>query len=117
MSTTHAPFTLRCGDNWEFTGPLNDNNGNPLPLSGASITWKLDSLDGTKNFITLTLGSGITITTLATATVSYGPSAAQTAVLQPGTYYDYVVVTLSGANGGGTFTVIEGIINGSPVPT
>lgn len=114
MSTTHALFVERAGDTWEFTGPLNDNSGNPLPLTGATITWKLDSLDLTTNYLTLTLGFGITVTDLTTATVQYGPTEAQTAGLIPGTYYDTLSVTLSSGNGGGKFTCIEGLINVEP---
>jgi len=116
MSKTHPLFAERCGDAWEFTGPLNDNSGNPLPLTGATITWKLDSLDLATNYLTLTLGFGITVTDTATATVEYGPTAAQTAGLIPGTYYDTLSVTLSSGNGGGTFTCIEGLINVAPAP-
>lgn len=115
MSTIHPLEVVRSGDTWEFTGPLNENDGvTPLPLTGASITWKVDSLDGKTNFITCTLGSGITVTNLATATVQYQASATQTAPLKPGTYYDTLSVTLSAGNGGGTFTCIEGEINVLP---
>lgn len=111
MSAVHNLMVFRCGDNWSFTGPLNDASGNPLPLTNATITWKLDSLDGKTTYITLTLNAGITITNMATATVLYGPSAAQTSALSPGSYYDSLHVVLAD---GETYTVVEGLINALP---
>ena len=109
----HPPFTLRCGDTWEFTGPLNDFNGNPLPLAGSTIIWRLDDLSFRKNYITLVTGFGVEIINLASSIVTYGPSIAQTSTLVPGTYYDTLQVTLAD---GTAFTVIEGTINASPMP-
>lgn len=111
MSAIHSLMAFRCGDNWVFSGPLNDANGNPLPLTNATITWKLDSLDGKTTFITLSLNAGILITNLTTASVLYGPSATQTSALIPGTYYDSLHVVLAD---GETYTVVEGIINALP---
>lgn len=112
MSVLHNLMVFRCGDNWSFTGPLDDANGNPLNLNGANITWKLDSLDGKTNYITLTLGSGITVTNMTTATVLYGPNSTQTSSIIPGTYYDSLHVVLAD---GETYTVVEGLINALPV--
>lgn len=114
MSTIHPLFVVRAGDTWEFTGPLDDNSGNALPMTGASVTWKLDSLDGTKNYLTLSLGLGISLAN--NNIVTYEPTSTQTAAIAPGTYYDTLSVTLSAANGGGTFTCIEGLINVLPEP-
>lgn len=111
MSVVHNLMVFRCGDNWSFSGPLNDANGNPLSLTNATITWKLESLDGKTTYITLSLGSGITITNAATATVLYGPNSTQTAALTPGTYYDSLHVVLSD---GETYTVVEGLVNALP---
>lgn len=108
-----GPLTLRCGDSWSFDGPLNDNNGNPLTLAGATITWTLDSLDFSTNYCTLTVGQGITITNQSTATVSYGPTPTQTAAVPPGTYYQMLRVLLAA---GEEYTEIEGIIVATPGP-
>lgn len=108
----HPLMVFRCGDNWTFSGPLNDAQGNPLDLSGATITWKLDNPSGeATNLTPLTLGAGIQIINENTATVLYGPSAAQTATLSPGTYYDCLKVVLSD---GETYTTVEGPINALP---
>src|SRR5690348_14435128 len=111
MSVVHSIFAMRCGDTWQFSGPLNDADGNPLSLVGATLTWKLDSIDGKTNYITLTLNNGIEITNSSTATVQYGPSVAQTSPLIPGTYYDTLQVTLQD---GETYTMVEGYINALP---
>lgn len=111
MSTVHNLMVFRCGDNWTFSGPLNDANGKPLPLTNATITWRLDSLDGKTTYITLSLNSGITVSDLPSATVLYGPSALQTSALSPGTYYDSLHVVLAD---GETYTVVEGLINALP---
>jgi hypothetical protein len=113
MSIIHPLVVFRAGDNWEFTGPINDVNGNPLPLTGAAMTWKLDSLDLTKNYITQILSSG-NIINLALAIVLYGANASQTLGIVPGTYYDTLRVIL--ADGITTFTVVEGLINVAPTP-
>jgi len=115
MSIIHPPQTLRCGDTWEFSGPLTDNSGNPLTLAGATLTWKIDSLDQSENFLTVVSGFGITVTNFTTATIQYLATATQTAAIPPGTYYDTMHVLL--ADGVTGFTVIEGIINASPIPT
>lgn len=112
MSAVHNLMVFRCGDNWSFTGPLNDASGNPLPLTNAqSITWHLNSLDGKTNYLTLSLGGGVQVTNETTATVLYGPSAAQTTPLVPGTYYDALKVVLQD---GEAYTLVEGLINALP---
>jgi|SRR5690348_3089022 len=111
MSIVHPLFTLRCGDTWAFSGPLQDSSGNALALTGATIVWKLDSLDGKTNYITLTLGSGIEVTNSTTATVLYEATPTQTSALTPGTYYDSLRVTLQD---GESYTMVEGMINALP---
>jgi hypothetical protein len=114
MSTTHSLLVLRCGDAWEFSGPLNDTSGNPLNLTGATLTWKLDSIDFSTNIVTLVSGLGIEVTNLAQALVAYGPTKEQTAAITPGTYYD--TLSISFPDGQTNFTLVEGIINASPIP-
>jgi len=111
MSTIHPQENVHCGDDWLFAGPLNDSNGNPLPLSGAAFVYKIDSLDGLTNFYTST---SVTITNFATASVLYGAPKATTVILAPGTYYDTLYVVLAGNVWSGT--VIEGQINAAPQP-
>jgi hypothetical protein len=110
--SVHPQANVRSGDDWLFTGPLTDNNGNPLNLAGASYLYNVDSLDGTANLFTTTT---VTVLNSATAMAQWGTPAAQTADIPPGTYYDTLRITL--ANGAGTFTVSEGVINAAAQPT
>lgn len=96
MTAIHDPLSFYCGDTWEIAGTLTDASGAPLDLTGAALQWKLDDPTGAINALTLALGSGITITGLATAgTVLIEPTAVQTAALAAGVYRDQVRVTLA----------------------
>lgn len=91
---THDPIDFLCNTDWQMTGPLLDANGLPLSLTGATINWRLDSLDGATNYITLSVGSGITIVDQASSTILVDASAAQTNAIVPGVYRDYCFVTI-----------------------
>lgn len=97
--TVHDPIDFICGDSWEETGPLQDVNGLPLSLAGATVVWKLDFTDPvtliTTNALSLALGSGITVLDAPSATILVKVSAAQSAPLKPGLYVDWLQVTLS----------------------
>lgn len=116
MTTTHDPETFVCGDNWQLTGPLQDASGNPLNLTGATIQWKLDSLDGTQNILTLDNAEtgGITVITPSAATVLVNVLKTQSAAVAAGTYKDWLRVTLSD---GTVFTEWTGIIRATANPT
>jgi hypothetical protein len=60
--TVHDTWTLYKGDTWQlqFTCQNVDTTAMTLP-DGVAITWKLDDLNKTNNWITRSLGSGITI--------------------------------------------------------
>ncbi len=124
MTTIHDPLTLICGDSWEFDGSLCDTLGAPLNLNGAAITWKLDSLDGTVNYITLSIGNGIAIQNLAKADIFVRAIPAQTAAVPPGVYdefgqlqggvyRDWLRVTLGD---GSVLTEWSGLIKAVPPP-
>jgi hypothetical protein len=95
LMTVHDPITVLCGTNWEFSGPLQDARGDPLNLSGASIVWKLDSVDGSTRIVTLSLNSGIQIVSAPTSTILVKAPASQTAGIAAGTYRDWLIVTLA----------------------
>jgi hypothetical protein len=107
MTTIHDPINFVCGDDWQLTGPLNDALGNPLNLVGAAISWKLDSIDGLTNFLTLGIGNGITVISEPLATIIVDASAAQTAALSAGSYRDWLRVTLAS---GAVMTEWSGVI-------
>ena len=91
----HDPLDFICGTDWEMTACLLDSGRDPLNLAGASLQWKLDSLDGTANYLNASLGSGITVTDAGTSTILVDVSAADTASLLPGEYRDWLFVTLA----------------------
>jgi hypothetical protein len=97
MTTVHDPVEFICGDNWQITGPLQDAYGNPLNLTGATIVWKLDTVDSLANLITLDNGAngGVSVVTLTTATILVNVPAQKTGALQAGMYRDYLRVVLS----------------------
>jgi hypothetical protein len=93
-TTVHDPFDFVCGMTWEMSGPLEDADGNPLNLTGAQIAWRLESLDGLARILELTLGAGITVASVPLATILVQASTVQTAAVPPGTYKDWLIVTL-----------------------
>lgn len=113
MTTIHDPEDRICGDTWEFVGLLEDADGVPLVLTGASISWRLDSVDGTTNFLHLTLGSGIAVVDAPTAEILVTASAGQTGGLAPGNYKDSLRVTLAD---GTVFTEWQGFIRAAASP-
>lgn len=113
MTATHSPIDVVASRNWELGGPLLDSDCNPLPLTGAALVWKLDSLDGAANVITLTLGSGISILNLAAATILVNVPAAQTRSISAGVYRDWLTVTLAD---GSVLDCWSGIVRVSAAP-
>jgi len=113
LMTVHDPISLLCGDTWEFLGPMNDSSGNPLNLAGASITWKLDKPDNSQNMLTLSLGSGIAITDLPSATILVTVTPTQTLAIAPSSYLDAIIVTLAT---GEVFTEWSGVIRAGAAP-
>jgi hypothetical protein len=123
--TTHDPLNRVCSRSWSFDGTLLDYYGKPVPLTGASITWRLDSLDGTINFITKTLGNGIEIVNYDSAEISVTPTQEDTDPVKVppadptatppvlGVYRNWLTVTLAD---GSTFDMWSGIIRVTAAP-
>jgi hypothetical protein len=112
MTAVHDPIDEFCGASWEYSGPLQDADEQPLPLTGASITWSLVNLYGS-NVLTLSLSAGITVIDLANATILVNVTAAQTAAIAPGSYKDVLVATLAD---GTVLAEWTGVIRASPLP-
>lgn len=108
----HDPYDFICGTSWQEQGPLLDAFNNPIPLTGATIQWRLDSIDGATNFITLNLGAGITITDSPSSTILVDANKTQTN-LPPGLYRDILVLTLAN---GDPLPMWGGIIRASANP-
>ena len=109
MTTVHDPENFICGDNWQIVGPLLDGTGAPLNLTGATIQWKLDTADGLANVLTLDNAGngGVVVVEPSTATILVNVTAARSRDIAPGTYRDWLRVTLAN---GAVFTEWTGII-------
>lgn len=92
--------TLVAGDTWPFVGNITDATGAALdPTLASSVTWKLDDPLTTKNYLTLTLGNGITIGTVAgwpVPSVIITATYLQTANIAPGVYQHSLQMVLGG---------------------
>jgi hypothetical protein len=113
VTTVHDPLDFFCGDSWEFPGILQDETGVALPLVGASITWRLDSVDAAINYLALSLGNGISVLNATTGAILVTVSPAQSGNITPGTYKDFLRVTLAE---GDVFTEWTGIIRAAANP-
>ena len=104
-----------CGDSWEQSGALTDIDGNPLAISGAAITWKLDDVIGRSNLIMLTsaCGGGIAIADIDTAAILVTAPPSQTAAIGASTYRDWLRVTLAD---GAVLTCWSGLIGAAAAP-
>lgn len=111
--TVHDPIDFLCGDNWEFTGPLLDANGVALNLTGATIAWRLDLPDGSSSLATFYVGGGIEIADMPSATIFVSIPSGWTSTVPPGTYRDWLTVTLAS---GAVLTEWTGIIRANARP-
>lgn len=106
MATVHDPLSYIAGDTWTIEGTLLDDGGMPLTTI-SEITWALDTVDGRKNLLTLSLGTGITVSDPAKAEIWIEITPEQSALIPPGHFYDWLQVKLSS---GKVFTEWTGII-------
>jgi hypothetical protein len=94
MTAVHDPYSYYCGATWEFLGLCEDVSGNPLDLTGAAVAWLLDDVADTTNFITLSVGTGITVTNPTGGAILITVSKVLTAALTPGAYRDALRLTM-----------------------
>ena len=106
MTTIHEPIEFFCGDTWPIAGTLLGPKGEPLTTI-SEMTWKLDTVDGRKNLLTLSLGHGVAISEPNTAGMWLEATPEQTALIKPGSYYGWLRVTLSS---GRVYTEWTGVI-------
>ena len=86
------------GDTWEIDAQMLDADGNPFDLAGASIVWTLNDTRGRVNYLTRSVGSGITITNPAGGLATIVVSPTLSAAIAPGTYRDQARVTAAGGS-------------------
>jgi hypothetical protein len=86
MSSTHLPFALVGGDDWEILATLLDENGAPYDLDNAEIKWALINALGQR---TLDVGdTTIDVVDAAAGTCAIRVTAARSATVLGGTYSD-----------------------------
>jgi hypothetical protein len=112
LMRSHDPLDLVAGDAWEFWISLD-----PVLFPAAQIAdllWRLDSLDGTQNYASLSLSGGqIVFEDTNCGVVIVTVPATDTAALAPGNYRDWARVTMTG---GATLTAVSGIIRVAAQP-
>lgn len=98
--TVNAHDTLEfvAGDTWEIDALMLDADGNPFDLTGAGIVWTLNDTRGRVNYLTRSVGSGVTITDAPGGRCTISVSPALSAAIIPGTYRDQCRVTAAGGS-------------------
>lgn len=94
-ATVHEDIELRAGDDWEIDGTLQDESGNALDITSATLEWMLRDNNGD---IVLD-GIHPTIAVVGPSTqgqVSITVPATMTVQLDPGRYTDAFRVTIVG---------------------
>ena len=96
MALTHAQVEFIRGDTWDILGTLFDSDGvTPLDLNGSPvIEWTIATADGSFT-LTLTLGAGITITSVPLAQILIRVSPTQSRTVPVGVHTDQCKVVVS----------------------
>ena len=87
VTAQHPQFLLYAGDSWQFDAALHDNVGDPLPLAGAIIIWRLRNA-AQAVVASLSIGDGIEITGAEAGTCRIMVAPEKTVLLPPGNYRD-----------------------------
>jgi hypothetical protein len=80
-----------------FTTTNTDANGAAINITGYTISLAISNQVTNANILTITVGSGITLTTPAAGLATYRITATQTTAIPVGTYY-YGIKAISPAN-------------------
>lgn len=91
--TTHETIEWICGDTWKINGTILDEDGAPMSLTDIGINWKLDDMEGDKNLLDLSIGSGITIEDASAGTILIKVLPEISLGVTPGIYYDWLRIT------------------------
>lgn len=95
------------GIDWIFTTTWQDPSGNPIDTTGYSVKLQIRNQVDNSLILTLTVGSGITLTTPASGITTYQVTGTQTAAIPVGTYY-YGIKATSG--GGINYDWADGLV-------
>lgn len=117
MQAVHDPWKFFVGTTWKIWVTCSDEDGVPIHLVGSySLTWLLDDKNGTRNFIRLTNGDGITVLYPQTGEVLIEVSSEKTRALLPGYYLDELTLVLDGDASVQAYGVIEAARKLNPMP-
>jgi hypothetical protein len=94
--TVHPPQEFYAGDDWMISASCADGDGNPIDLTSATVTWRLNDLNGV-NLLELTVGNGIALVENVSGDLIVGQCIievdhARTAGLLAGSYSDQLKV-------------------------
>jgi hypothetical protein len=96
MAAGRENLIIDQGADWYVTFVYEDSTGTPINITGFTAAMQLRSLPSdSATALSLTTGSGITITG-ATGTIAIHATAAQTGAIQAGVYYYDLEITGSG---------------------
>jgi hypothetical protein len=95
MASAYNP-TVNQGIDLIFTVTWTDSTGAAINLTGYTIQLALSNQVTNTNLLTLSIGSGVTVTTPSTGVAQFRITGAQTTALGVGTYYYGIKATSSG---------------------
>ncbi len=110
----HEPWYRFVGDTWRIEFICGDENGVPIDISAGTLTWLLNDDTGNINFKYLSLGDGITLTDGPNGAGLIVLSAAETAILDAGTYKDELTLQIGGTVDTQSFGLIFAMSKLSP---
>lgn len=92
MAVTNQNASLYAGDNAILNYAITDESGNPLDLSGSTLTYTISARDGFPALVTKTTGSGIVVTDAVGGLLAVSLSSSDTTALQ-GMLWQQLVMT------------------------
>ena len=95
MASVYNP-TVNQGIDLIFTVTWTDSTGAAINLTGYTIQLAVSNQVTNTNLLTLSIGSGVTVTTPSTGVAQFRITGAQTTALGVGTYYYGIKATSSG---------------------
>lgn len=95
MTEVHKVEEFAPGDTWKISGPMLDEHGEILPLTGALVEWALVDRRNAPVIEVSTVTGEVTITDADAGEVEVLLAPAVTATIPRGDYRDYLRVTIA----------------------
>lgn len=89
---------MHAGNTRNLNYTVKDRTGAAVNLTGASITWRMAAARDGAALVSKSTSSGITVTSAANGLFTVALAAADTATLEPGTYWHQATVTDGSGN-------------------